>query len=222
MSAKVDITGRRFGRWTVIRDSGQRSNSRVLWECRCDCGTVKLMSSNHLLKGRSLSCGCLRNELSLKKHTSHGLSKQKIYRIWAGMIARCYCQKQSNYQNYGGRGISVCDEWHSNFCSFYEWSMKNGYKEDLTIERIDVNGDYCPDNCKWIPRSEQCNNTRQSHFITIDGKTLTIKQWSKKIGMSDKVIRCRLRYGWNERDAVMIPKMTGREKYEKRGLYCRK
>lgn len=222
VSAKVDITGRRFGRWTVIKDSGQRIKTRVLWECHCDCGTVKLMPSNHLLKGRSLSCGCLRNELSLKRHTSHGLSKQKIYRIWGGIVARCHIPSQSGYKRYGGRGISVCDEWRKDFVQFYNWAIQNGYREDLTIERVDCNGDYSPQNCKWIPRSEQCNNTRQSHFITIDGKTLTIKQWSKEIGISDKVIRCRLRHGWNEHDAVMVPKMTGRERYEKRGLYCRK
>lgn len=222
MSKKIDITGRRFGRWTVIKDSGQRKLSRVLWECRCGCGTVKLLSSNHLLRGNSLSCGCIRNELTSARKYKHGMSKDRLYRIWAGMISRCHTPSQSSFKNYGGRGISVCDEWRYDFYPFYDWSMKNGYKEDLTIDRMDLNGNYCPENCRWIPFSEQCNNTRQSHFITIGEKTLTIKQWSVVVGMSDKVIRCRLRNGWSEYDAVMVPKLTGKEAYEKRGIYCRK
>ena len=212
MSNKVDLTGNRYGRLVVVKDSLRRKNSCVMWECLCDCGNTTYVITSHLKSGAIRSCGCLRKEENKVRLKTHGLSKSRLFRIWAGMISRCKNKTQSGYKNYGGRGISVCKEWNDSFSVFKDWAFAHGYNDNLTIERIDVNGNYCPENCKWITKAEQNNNTRQSHFVTIEGKTLTIKQWCDVYGISDKVVRCRIRRGWSEVNAITKPKFFRKSK----------
>lgn len=168
MSAKKDLTGQRFGRLTVVADSGKRNNGYILWECRCDCGNTKIVDGWRLRSGATQSCGCLRQELAVehikgvKKKPKHGLVDHRLFGIWSGMKTRCYNENNKDFKDYGGRGITICDEWLADFLCFYNWAMENGYQDDLTIDRMDVNGNYEPSNCKWSTRGEQARNQRRT------------------------------------------------------------
>ena len=157
-----DLTGRRFGRLTVIRKTDQRGpDGGMVYECLCDCGNTCFVWNNRLtIKGhsRKRSCGCLHDET----HHAHGGSGTTLFHKWTGMKDRCYNQNARQYQDYGGRGISVCDEWRESFAAFRDWALANGYQEGLSIDRIDVNGNYCPENCRWITMAEQQRNKRPS------------------------------------------------------------
>ena len=156
MSKLIDLTGQVFCRWVVLQYDCTK-NGEAYWLCKCTCGTVRSVNGYHLRSGRSTSCGCYSAELTRERlpHTTHGLKKAnpRLYRIWQCMLNRCRRQKDKCYQNYGGRGISVCEEWHS-FPPFYEWAMANGYRDNLSIDRIDVNGNYEPSNCQWLTMAE--------------------------------------------------------------------
>lgn len=136
----------------------------------------------------------------------HGLNETRIYKTWVRMKVRCYNQNHDRYKNYGGRGITVCDEWKNDFKKFYEWAMKNGYSDDLTIDRIDVNGNYEPSNCRWITNKEQCNNRRNNHFITYNGKTQTVSEWAEEIGLDYNTLLVRInRLHWDIEKALTTP-----------------
>lgn len=153
MSRRIDLTGKVFGRWTVLQFDRVARNGDSCWVCECICGTVKSVNGYHLRSGRSTSCGCLSSELARKRKPAlkHGLKKTnpRLYRIWQCMLNRCRREKDVCFNAYGGRGISVCEQWHS-FQAFYEWAMDNGYSDNLTIDRINVDGNYEPSNCQWI------------------------------------------------------------------------
>lgn len=187
---KHDLTSRKFGKLTVEKYAFSK-NGRAGWLCKCECGNEKVVSSGDLLYGQVKSCGCLH------KATKHNLSNTKIYSAWKNIKARCYNKNSSHYNCYGARGISVCEEWKNNFMAFYNWSINNGYKEGLSIDRIDNNGNYEPNNCRWCDRITQANNTRTNHFITYNGKTQTITQWSRELGLSRGVLWNRIYcYKW--------------------------
>lgn len=153
--------------------------------------------------------GCLNKSGDMRGcQVTHGLSKTRLYSIWIDMKKRCYNQKNNRYANYGGRGISVCDEWLHNFSAFNEWAMANGYAENLTIDRIDVNGNYEPSNCRWATIKEQQRNTTRNRFITVNGETRTMSEWAEITGISVDVIKDRLnKLHWTEEEAVTIPTM---------------
>ena len=200
-----DITGQKFNRWTVLKKSDRKDKrGKWLWECRCECGTIGLVTANSLKTGNSKSCGCWKKEQTSTTKTTHGKSQTRLYKIWLGMKKRCNNPKSSIYKHYGGRGITVCGEW-SSFEPFYEWSMGNGYEDTLTIDRIDVNGNYEPSNCRWVTAQQQHYNTRKSHFITFEGKTLTMKEWAEEKNVPYVAFKNRLYKGWDVDKALSTP-----------------
>lgn len=208
MSALKDLTGKKIGRLTVIKKVGKRGK-HVLWLCRCDCGNETVVYSTNLLREHTISCGCFQRERvaavnSIRMRT-HGMSKTRLHKIWSGMIERCYLKSTGSYLNYGGRGITVCKEW-GEFLPFYVWSMANGYSDNLTLDRIDVNGNYEPDNCRWATSKQQGNNRRNNIRITCDGITHTESEWCEVIGTKHSgVVKRRIDSGWSVKDAVSIP-----------------
>ena len=161
MSNFVDLTGKQFGRLTVV-NRVENKKSKPAWFCRCDCGKEKVIISCALKRGITLSCGCYRDERVKSTNTKHGLKKTRLYNIWINMKQRCYNNRNPKYPIYGKRGISICSQWLKNFITFYNWAILNGYKDTLTIDRINVNGNYEPNNCRWITNQEQQRNKRNS------------------------------------------------------------
>lgn len=158
-----DITGDRFGHLEVVEKTDKRDASgHSYYKCKCDCGNIKLIARTHLVSGKTISCGCHKNQETTKRNTTHNLSKTRLFGIWMGVKKRCYNPHCKSFKYYGARGISVDALWLEDFKNFYDWSMNNGYKENLTIERINVNGNYEPSNCTWIPFAEQAKNRRTS------------------------------------------------------------
>lgn len=204
MPKKIDLTGQQFGRLVVIREADKRGRE-LFWECRCDCGKVVEINGNHLRRGVTTSCGCYRIEGLVNRSLKHGLQKTRQYRVWARMKQRCYDKNDAAYADYGGRGITVCPEWHD-FPNFYAWAMANGYRDDLTLDRINVNGNYEPSNCRWATQIEQANNKRNNITVTRDGETHTMKEWSRILGISYSTIQCRVhRHGWTIEEAIFTP-----------------
>lgn len=201
MSRVVDMTNKRFGRLTVI-ERDLSIIGKAYWKCLCDCGKETIVYGASLRNGLTKSCGCLSNEISKNNFKKHGLSNTRLYRIYYSMKNRCYKHKDKRYENYGKRGIIVCDEWKNSFEAFYEWAMRSGYNENLTIERIDVNGDYCPDNCTWITKERQSLNKTNSYLITYNGETKCLSEWARQFGISRGAILNRIKRGWNIEKAL--------------------
>lgn len=171
-----------------------------IWECKCDCGKLTLKNLSGLRRGSSNSCGCLQSELARQKLTTHGMTGSRPWRIWSKILPRCYNPKATIYKHYGGRGITVCEKWHS-FEGFWE-DMKVGYEDHLTVERIDNNGNYCKENCRWATRKEQARNRRSSRLIEFRGEILTLAEWCDRTGLHPSTILSRIRYGWSVEDAL--------------------
>ena len=198
-----DLTGQRFGRLTVMERADTRG--RVAWLCKCDCGNEIITRGDNLTGGGSISCGCYNREQSSKAHTRHGYSNSRLYRIWLKTKTRCYDSNQKRYNSYGGRGITVCPEWRESFEAFRDWALANGYRDDLTIDRKDVNGNYEPNNCRWITNQEQQNNRRDNHYITYNGEKRTITEWARIFGISENALVHRINRGWDLDRAMKTP-----------------
>lgn len=163
----LDLTGQRYGRLTVLERVSEMGAPKVLWKCRCDCGKERIIKAESLRNGDTVSCGCYSIDRMIQYSTKHGLRYTRIYDIYCGMKKRCYNKDSASYKYYGGRGIDICQEWLNDFTRFYEWSMSHGYSDTLTIDRIDNDKGYSPDNCQWITKGE---NSRKRN----------IEYWSKR------------------------------------------
>lgn len=211
-----DISGQKFGKLTAIEFVGVDANRNAQWRFKCDCGREIVASGSRVRNGHTKSCGCLQKERaseiiqnynkgpSYKQPTryTHGGSKTRLYDIWVHMKLRCDNSNRDNYKYYGGRGIKVCKEWREDFSSFRDWALSHGYKDGLTIDRIDSNGNYEPDNCRWATVKEQQNNKRNNRMITIDGKTKTMAQWANEKGINYKSLANRIYHGMSVNEAV--------------------
>lgn len=200
--------GDKFGKLTIVKEVAPNvtpcGTIQRKFLCKCECGNEVLRSLQTLTKGAKSSCGCTSYQIGeLNKKYEKGTTKSFLYSTWSGMKQRCYDPKSDSYKNYGGRGIKICDEWRLNFLAFKEWSLANGARKGLTIDRIDNNGIYCPNNCRWVDLTTQANNTRQNRIIEYNGKVHTLSEWSRKVGIGADIIRGRIdRYGYSIGEAL--------------------
>lgn len=193
------MIGKRFGKLIVLEKTTKRDHRHIVYKCLCDCGRITYASGNKLKRGNTKSCGCLKN---INHYATHGQTGTRLYSIWLGIKKRCYCKSNKDYQYYGARGISACDEWLNDFQAFYKWAMENGYRDDLTIDRIDNDGNYEPSNCRWVDMKTQNNNQRKNVYLTYDNKTMTISEWSEYLNVPYSTINWRKHQGYDDTECL--------------------
>lgn len=199
MSKLIDITGNKYNKLTVIGrvENGNKGASR--WKCLCDCGNITYVRGGNLKSGSVKSCGCLNKK---PHYLIHGDSDKPLYAMWTSMMYRCHNPKNQAYKFYGARGISVCEEWHD-YLKFKEWVESTKKEESLTIERIDVNGNYCPENCIWVSMKEQANNRRSNIIFEYNGEKHNLMEWCNLLGLNYKNIHNRIyKLGWSFEKAI--------------------
>lgn len=219
MSKVHDITGQRFGRLTVIGRAGSNARGRAMWLCFCDCGRSLVVCGNALLRGNTRSCGCLAKDTESacgKKRAIHGHCHERLFHVWVNMRARCRSPQHQAYKNYGARGIFVCPEWDASYEAFRSWAYANGYQENAprgacTLDRIDNDGPYCPENCRWISMSKQRANQRRSMLVTYNGETKPASQWSLEAGFDRHLVGNRIKKGWSIEAAITTPSRRKKE-----------
>jgi hypothetical protein len=205
MPSRIDISGKRYGRLTVLSFAGIYDRCRAsVWRCRCDCGQEVNVHGSNLKRGASASCGCLRLERLRSKIIKHGASKTPEYLAWRNMLRRCTKPGTGGWELYGGRGIRVCESWLE-FDNFLQ-DMGKRPSAKHTLERVNTNGNYEPSNCTWTTQHEQARNRRTNHRLTINGETLCISDWAIRAGLTSNSILARIRRGWSVEDAVFQPK----------------
>mgnify|MGYP001097323176 CR=1 FL=1 len=195
---KIDTSCQKFGSLTAIKENGKTKNGKIKWLCKCDCGNETVSYSSNLRSGHAKTCG----DKTIHRKT-HSMSYTRPYRIWGAMISRCSRKTDINYHNYGGRGITVCDKWKT-FQGFWD-DMKEGYSDNLSIDRLNNNKGYYKENCRWATREEQDNNTCRSRKITFMGETQTLTQWAYELNMNPKTLDFRFRNGWSVERALTTP-----------------
>lgn len=186
-----DLTGQKFGYLTVLEQCEKIPYRHRYWKCQCKCGKIKSIDEYNLIKGKSISCGCYRNKLVSERRSKHNMTDTRLYTIWVSMRDRCNNPNKKAYKDYGGRGIKVCNEWQNDFISFYTWAINNGYNEnaksrECTIERINVDGNYEPQNCTFKNSKEQANNRRNNIIIEYNNETHTLMEWCEILGLNYK------------------------------------
>lgn len=197
-----NLANQKFNMLTVIAFSGRDKHGLRLWQCKCDCGNIKVILECNFATGGTKSCGCNTKNYRAKASTTHGKSNTRTYRIWVGMLSRCRDKGRREYKFYGGRGISVCERWYK----FENFILDMGEcPSKLEIDRIDTNGNYEKSNCRWASRLIQTNNTRRNRRICFNGKNLSLMQWARETNLADHVIAWRLDNGWNIRDSLTRP-----------------
>ena len=199
MTKIKDLTGQRIGRLLVLKKD-DTPHKRPYWICKCDCGNIISVSGGHLKENtQNKSCGCYKHE----RFETHGKSKTRIYRIYKGIIQRCYNSKyDKNKKYYIDKKIKICDAWRNDFMAFYNWAMKNGYSDNLTIDRIDGNGNYCPENCRWVDVKTQSQNRSNVYKIYYKGQTYTLTDFSNKVSLSRSTIRKKIKAGYKIEDIL--------------------
>lgn len=214
--SRVDsLVGKKFGRLTVVsREENIRSNtgrSHVMYMCKCDCGNSVVIKAENLRSGNTKSCGCLEKEINKEKSTKHGMTHNRLYNVWQGMKLRCYDKNHKAYKNYGGRGITVCDEWLHDFQAFYDWSMSNGYDENAphgqcTIDRKDNNKGYSPENCQWVTMKEQQMNKRNNYIVSYKGQDVPLSAVAEQEKIDRDTLASRLKKGMTIEEAISYKK----------------
>lgn len=207
MAKFKDLTGRTFGKLTVkeraedyLSSSGRR---RSRWLCNCECGNTAIVLSENLISGRSTSCGCYKADINRKKFGTHLESHGKLYGVWCGMKSRCYNPNSTYFKRYGGRGIEMHDDWKDNYQSFRSWALENGYKEGLSIDRINNDEGYYPSNCQWVDSVAQANNRSTNRLFTMNGETHNLTEWAKLSGINYKTLYNRIfTAGWDFERAI--------------------
>ena len=188
-----DLSGKRFGRLSVIEFDHMDKFHTSHWLCKCDCGNVVVVSRGNLIRGRAKSCGCYKRDVQRDLHIKHGEFQSRLHNIWGNMKQRCSNENHTNYNSYGERGISVCDEWLDDYEVFRDWALANGYSDDLTLDRRDNDGIYSPDNCRWADRYTQMNNRRNTKYITYNDETHSVAEWARILNVSRNILDYRLR-----------------------------
>ena len=185
-----DLTGQRFGRLIVISliDCEAGANIPTKWLCKCDCGNEIEVTGSNIKSGNTTSCGCKQKEIAKKIHYKHGETGTRLFVIWVHMKQRCFNPNDKAYKYYGERGIKVCEEWANNFKTFSDWAISNGYSDELTIDRINVNGNYEPSNCQWITIQEQQRNKRDNTKVLFNGYCRTVGEWAKEFNCSPSTV----------------------------------
>lgn len=193
---KYDLTGQRFGKLIAICENGKNKHNDIVWKCQCDCGNSTIVPAYRLISGKTRSCGCLREV--------HKMAKSRLYNTWHGMKQRCDNASDHEYKRYGGRGIKLCEEWQM-FEPFMQWALSHGYNDTLTIDRIDNNGDYSPENCRWITLQEQQRNKSDNISLTYNGETHILMEWSEITGIRYQTLQGRYRRGWDVQAIITTP-----------------
>lgn len=207
MSKFIDRTGQKFGRLTLIERVENNKFNQVQWKCRCDCGKEVIVKAYSLTTGQTKSCGCLKKEqnyINIAK-VKHNMSNTRLYNIWRDMKSRCLNPNNKRHKFYFDKSITVCDEWKNDFINFYNWAMANGYKDDLTIDRIDNDGNYEPNNCRWATVTEQNNNQSNNIRIKYEGFEYSLKDLSVKYNIKVSTLNSRLKNGWDIEKALNTP-----------------
>lgn len=201
-----DLTGKTFGRLTVINRTDDyvspSGHHKTRWVCKCTCGNVASVTGADLVRGDTKSCGCFEIESKRKNATTHGLSKEPLHTTWSGIKARCYNPNHKNYDRYGGRGICMCDEWKNSYESFHQWAMQNGYAAGLTVDRINNDLGYSPDNCRIVDRTAQANNRGSNIMIAHNGECHNIKWWADHSDVLYSTLYYRIKSGWSIEKAL--------------------
>lgn len=208
MPARIDLTGKQFGRWKVVRYAGP-SAMCAKWLCKCECGNERELFSSSLISGRSRSCGCWVSGLVSSASTKHGHNRisgqSPTYKSWRAMLRRCTDKSHRNYAIYGGKGVAVCRRW----LKFANFLADMGERPDgKTLDRIDGNKDYCKSNCRWSSPMEQANNMSVNRKLTYKGRTQNVAQWSRELGINANTIRVRLHKGWSIWKALGVPEKS--------------
>ena len=209
IKVKEDLTGKTFGNLVVLCQCEDHVSvggvRKAQWLCQCVCGKQIRVIGTNLRRGNSTSCGCVNHEHLKQLSTKHGDRHSRLYCIWTNIKTRVCHTGTAASKMYGDRGIKICEEWKNNYESFKEWAINNGYRDDLTIDRIDVNGDYCPENCRWADAKMQANNRRSSKYVEVDGVSKSLAQWADDLGYSRSIFHARAKlYGTTVEEQVKI------------------
>lgn len=195
MGTFIDLLGQNFGRLTVIERMPNNNRNQAVWKCRCDCGNEIIVEAGHLRSGHTQSCGCFHRDMDVEYHTTHGMKRTKLFRVFHSMKGRCYNPTDKKYNRYGARGIKICDKWLNNPSSFFEWATQNGYKEGLSIDRIDNDGNYCPGNCRLVENKIQANNKSTNTIVEHNGVSKTISEWADFLELNYSTVKARISRG---------------------------
>ena len=198
-----DLSGQKFNCLAVIEHAGRNHAGKHIYLCKCDCGKTVILRGEDVKSGNTKSCGCLRRQMTIDKNYKHGYAHTPMYNVWLGIKERCLNPNNSSYKNYGGRGITICDDW-MDYKNFHR-DMAPTYKTGLTLERIDNEKGYCEDNCIWADRNVQGNNKRNNHFIRFKGEVGTISQMARKYDLHPSIVQGRLYKGWSVKKALLTP-----------------